>query len=74
MQQVIPEEAAPGQTVIVTGYALDAANVRDVYLIDARKGYRVEILDQANRPCASECPESQAARCAWRPLRPATRS
>jgi len=62
MQQVIPEEAAPGQTVMVTGYALDATNVRDVYLIDARTEYRVEILDQANRALHFRVPSVPAGR------------
>src|ERR1700674_178337 len=62
MQQVNPEEAAPGQTVTVTGYALDAANIRDVYLIGARKEYRVEILDQANRALSFRVPSVRAGR------------
>jgi hypothetical protein len=62
MQQVIPEEAAHGQTVMVTGYPLDAANVRDVYLIDASKEYRVEILDQANRALRFRVPSVPGGR------------
>jgi hypothetical protein len=62
MQQVNPEEALPGQTVIVTGQALDSANVRDVYLIDAKKDYRVEILDQTDMVLRFRVPSIPAGR------------
>jgi len=62
MQHVTPEEAAPGQSVMVTGFALDAANVRDVYLLDAKKEYRVEILDQANTELRFRVPSVPAGR------------
>ncbi len=38
----------PGETVMVTGYGLDASNVRQVYLIFGKTEYRVAILEQTN--------------------------
>jgi hypothetical protein len=48
MEQISPEEATPGEAVMVTGYGLDASNVRHVYLIYGKAEYRVEILKQTN--------------------------
>jgi len=48
MEQIAPEAAMPGETVLVTGYGLDAANVRQVYLIYGKTEYRVSILEQTN--------------------------
>ena len=48
MEQIAPEEAMPGEAVMVTGYGLDASNVRQVYLIYGKTEYRVEILKQTN--------------------------
>ena len=48
MEQIAPEEAMPGEEVMVTGYGLDASNVRQVYLIYGKAEYRVEILKQTN--------------------------
>jgi hypothetical protein len=48
MEQVSPEEATPGEVARVTGYGLDAANVRQVYLIYGQAEYRLEILKQSS--------------------------
>ncbi|HEY7335636.1 MAG TPA: hypothetical protein VH639_12190 [Bryobacteraceae bacterium] len=46
-QQVTPGEAHPGDVVTVTGYALDAAHLKEIYLTDGQIDYQVEILDQS---------------------------
>lgn len=47
MDQVIPAEARAGETVMVTGFALDAAHIQELYLInDDDAAYRVEILSE----------------------------
>ena len=46
MQQVIPGEARPGDVVTVTGYALDAKHVKELYLTNGDNDFRVEILEQ----------------------------
>jgi hypothetical protein len=46
MEQITPEEATPGEIVMVTGYGLDESNVRQVYLICGKSEYRVEIVKQ----------------------------
>lgn len=38
----------PGEEVMVTGYGLDASNVRQVYLIYGKTEYRVGILEQTS--------------------------
>ena len=48
MEQIAPEAAMPGEEVLVTGYGLDASNVRQVYLIYGKTEYQVEILKQAD--------------------------
>jgi hypothetical protein len=48
MEQIAPEAAMPGEEVMVTGYGLDASNVRQVYLIYGKTEYRVGILEQTN--------------------------
>ena len=48
MEQIAPEAAMPGETVMVTGYGLDASNVREVYLIFGKIEYGVAILEQTN--------------------------
>lgn len=48
MDQIAPEAAMPGETVLVTGYGLDASNVREVYLIYGKTEYRVAILGQTS--------------------------
>ena len=46
MEQVIPDEAMPGEVVTVKGYGLEASNVRQVYLMWGRSECKVEILTQ----------------------------
>src|SRR5579863_9125308 len=48
MQQVMPSVVRSGDVVTVTGYALDAKHVKEVYLTDADNDYRVEIIEQGN--------------------------
>jgi hypothetical protein len=48
MQQVIPGEARSGDVVTVTGYALDAKHVKELYLSNNDNDFRVEILEQNN--------------------------
>jgi IPT/TIG domain len=48
MEQIAPEAAMPGETVTVTGYGLDASNVRQVYLVFGKIEYRVGILEQTS--------------------------
>ena len=48
MQQVIPSEARPGEIVTVTGYALDAEHLKEVYLTNGQMDFRVEIVEQGN--------------------------
>jgi hypothetical protein len=46
LQQVMPTEARPGDVVVVTGYALDATHLKEIYLTNGEVDYRVEILEQ----------------------------
>ena len=48
MDQVMPTQARPGEVVTVTGYALDAAHVKEIYLTTGEIDYRVEILEQGD--------------------------
>ena len=48
MQQAMPSEVRSGDIVTVTGYALDADHVKEVYLTDGEKDYRVEVIEQGN--------------------------
>jgi hypothetical protein len=48
MQGVTPSEARPGDVVTVTGAALDASHVKEIYLTDGELDYRMEILEQNN--------------------------
>ncbi len=50
IDQVMPAEARPGDVVMVTGYALDAEHIEDIYLIseDANM-YRVEIISESGK-------------------------
>ncbi len=48
MEQVMPEEAMPGETVTVKGYGLDATNVREVYLMWGMSEFKVQIVKQTN--------------------------
>lgn len=48
VDQVYPEEALPGDTVTLTGYALDAAHVQELQLTgEDRVSYKCEILQQS---------------------------
>jgi len=48
IEQVLPAEARPGETVTVTGYALDAAHIQELYLIgDDDIAYPAGILFQS---------------------------
>lgn len=50
IDQVMPAEARPGDIVMVTGYALDAEHIEDIYLISEDANlYRVEILSESGR-------------------------
>jgi hypothetical protein len=57
MEQIAPEAAMPGETVMVTGYGLDASNVRQVYLIFGKTEYRAAILEQTNTGLRFRVPE-----------------
>jgi hypothetical protein len=46
MEQVIPDEAMPGEIVTVKGYGLDASSVRQVYLLWGKSEFKVEIVSQ----------------------------
>jgi hypothetical protein len=47
IQQVMPQEARPGDEVVGTGYALDASHVLELYLVDSHQiSYRAEIVEQ----------------------------
>ena len=48
MQQVMPGEARSGDIVTVTGYALDADHLKEVYLTNGEMDFRVEIVEQGN--------------------------
>jgi len=48
MQGVTPTEARPGDVVTVTGAALDASHVKEIFLTDGELDYRMEILEQNN--------------------------
>ena len=48
LQGVMPTEARPGDVVTVTGVALDAGHVKEVYLTNGEVDYRVEILEQSD--------------------------
>jgi hypothetical protein len=48
MEAVIPTEARPGDVVTVTGFALDADHLKEIYLTNGQLDYRVEILEQNN--------------------------
>jgi hypothetical protein len=48
MDQVMPTQARPGEVVTVTGYALAAAHVKDIYLTTGEIDFRVEILEQSD--------------------------
>jgi hypothetical protein len=46
LQGVVPTEARPGDVVTVTGFALDADHLKEIYLTNGEMDYRVEILEQ----------------------------
>ena len=48
LQGVTPGEARPGDLVTVTGAALDASHIKEIYLTDGEVDYRVEILEQSD--------------------------
>ena len=48
MQQVMPGEARAGDIVTVTGYALDADHLKEVYLTNGQTDFRAEIVEQGN--------------------------
>ena len=48
LQQAMPTEARPGDVVTVTGYALDATQLKEIYLTNGEVDYRVEILEQTD--------------------------
>jgi hypothetical protein len=48
LQGVIPTEARPGDVVTITGFALDADHLKEIYLTNGEQDYRVEILEQNN--------------------------
>ena len=43
---MIPSEVRSGGVVTVTGYALDAKHVKELYLTNGENDFRVEILEQ----------------------------
>jgi hypothetical protein len=48
MEKVTPTEARPGDVVKVTGTALGADRVKEVYLTDGANDFIVEIVEQNN--------------------------
>jgi hypothetical protein len=48
VEQVIPDEAMPGEVVTVRGYGLDVTNVRQVYLLWGKSEFKVQILKQSS--------------------------
>ena len=48
MQQVMPAEARAGEIVTVTGFALDADHLKEVYLTNGETDFRAEIVEQGN--------------------------
>jgi hypothetical protein len=46
LQGVTPTEARPGGVVTVTGVALDASHLKEIYLTNGDVDYSVEILEQ----------------------------
>jgi hypothetical protein len=48
MMDVTPDHATAGEVVTVTGFGLGPSLVRDVYLVDARRAYNVEVLEQTS--------------------------
>jgi hypothetical protein len=48
MEQVIPDEAMPGEVVTVKGYGLEATSVRQVYLMWGMSEFKVQILKQTS--------------------------
>jgi hypothetical protein len=46
LQAVTPTEARPGDVVTLTGLALDAGHLKEVYLTNGELDYRLEILEQ----------------------------
>ena len=48
LEKVMPVEARPGDVVRLTGYALDAAQLKEIYLTNGELDYRLEILEQSS--------------------------
>jgi len=48
LQGVMPTQARPGDIVTVTGFALGADRLKEIYLTDGVVDYRVEMLEQNN--------------------------
>jgi len=46
LQAVVPTQAWPGDIVTVTGFALDADHLKEIYLTNGEMDYRMEILEQ----------------------------
>jgi hypothetical protein len=49
LEKAMPAEARPGDVVNVTGYALDAAHLKEIYLTNGELDYRLEILEQSSQ-------------------------
>lgn len=49
VMEVTPDRTAPYEIVTATGFGLDRSMVRNVYLMDSKGKYRVEILEQTDR-------------------------
>jgi len=62
INQVIPAEARAGDVVVLTGYALDAQHIEDVYLISEDEMlYKVEILGESGRDLRFRVPAKMPA-------------
>jgi hypothetical protein len=62
MEQVIPAEARAGTVVTVTGYALDAAHIQELFLLtDQDAAYQVEILRASGTSLRFRVPEKAPA-------------
>ena len=58
MRVVAPTSAKPGDTVVVTGEALDKSRVSEVYLTDGAKDFKMEIVQQSNTSITFKVPDA----------------
>jgi hypothetical protein len=65
LQGVMPTQARPGDIVTVTGFALGADRLKEIYLTDGVVDYRVEILEQNNLAVRLQVPAKIPAGQWW---------